>query len=78
MDILTGEMRNDNHCRQYSLLILTSFIDHIIMEKGGVKGWKDIIFISTFCAYCFIRVHENLVQHPGNNVPIVTINHLRF
>ena len=35
------------------------------MEKG-VYGWYRYFI----CLYDFIRVHENMVQHPSNNISI--------
>ena len=35
----------------------------------GLMGW---VVILANCKYHFIRVHENLVQHPSTNLPIFT------
>ena len=37
---------------------------------GGyrVKGKYESITILASCEYQFIRVHDNLVQHPSNNI----------
>ena len=35
--------------------------------KGG--GWGFIVIL-TSCEYRFIRVHENLLEHPNNNISI--------
>ena len=40
------------------------------MGKGG--GWEVGIVILSSCEYYFIRVHENLVQHPSDNISIVS------
>ena len=36
----------------------------------GVKGVDGGIVILVSCEHHFIRVHENLVQHPSNNISI--------
>ena len=38
------------------------------MDKGG--GWGGIVILA-ICEYHFIRIHENLVQHPSNNIGII-------
>ena len=64
--------------RQFSVLILTSFIsycDHSVGGEGiGMKGVDEeyIVILAGFDC-CFIRVHENLVQHSSNNVSIGSI-----
>ena len=55
------------------MLIFTSFIGQFVHPVGreGVKGGGWGINISDSCEKHFIRVHENLVQHPSNNISIV-------
>ena len=35
------------------------------------RGWMESIVILASCKHHFIRVHENLVQHPSNNISII-------
>ena len=37
------------------------------------RGWISGIFILACCEHHFIRLHENLVQHPSNNISIPKI-----
>ena len=37
-------------------------------------GWIGGIVILASCEHQFIRVHENLVQHPSTNISISSIN----
>ena len=55
-------------CRQLRLLILTLFIDHSVQLVGGDRmgGYRYFSQLRVR----FIRVHENLVQHPSNNISI--------
>ena len=63
VDILTrGKI-----CRQFRLLQCSSFICH---QVGG-QGVKRVEWGLASCEYHFIRVQENLVQHPNNNISIV-------
>ena len=63
MDIITGE----------NMIIWTLFIGQCVYPfegKGvGIK-WVERIVILDSCEYYLIRVHENLVQHPSNNISI--------
>ena len=59
-DILTGE-----NLSSINLLIWTSFIGQF-----GKGGWIGGIVILASCEHNFIRVHENLVQYPSNNISI--------
>ena len=38
--------------------------------EDGVKGMDGCIVILASCKYHFIRLHENMVQHPSNNISI--------
>ena len=62
-------------CRQFSLLIWTSFIGYFINpigeERMRYRGWMWGIVISSSCEYYYIRVYENLAQHPSYNIPNV-------
>ena len=59
-------------CRQFSLLIRTSFIGQIfhrvVVEVESIKG--EIVILAS-CECHHIRVNENLVQHPSNNTSIM-------
>ena len=50
--------RQGEICFQFSLLVWTSFISKFVL-------------IGTNCKYHFIKVHENLVQHPSNYLSII-------
>ena len=67
VDILTGE-----NCRQFSLIIWTPFIGQFV-HPVGMKGMGKVVILAS-CEYYFIRVHENLVQHPSRNKSIIKIN----
>ena len=54
-------------CCPFWMLIWTSIIDHFTYSLGGEGGWNQ----RYFCEYYFIRVHENLEQHPSNNISII-------
>ena len=43
---------------------------HPEMGEDEIKGVDGGIVISAGCKHQFIRVHENLVQHPSNNLSI--------
>ena len=65
------------YCRYFWLLTWTSLIVQFVhsmegrgWDKGG--GWGIVILAS--CDYHFIRVHENLVQHPSNNISNIFID----
>ena len=66
MDILTGNL----------LLIWTSFVGQLVFpvrgEAIGSMGWMGDLVILASCEYYFYRVHENLVQHPSNNISILS------
>ena len=54
-------------CRQFRLLIWTSFIHQFGYQAKG-RGWdkrggNGVSFLAS-CDYHFIRLHENLIQHP--------------
>ena len=60
-------------CRQFSLLVWTSFIDQVVhpvagdgIQKIGLMG--SIVNLAS-CEFYLIIVHENLVQYPINNNP---------
>ena len=63
-----------NH--QVRLLIWTSFIGQFVRQVGGkgdrVKDEMGCIVIAS-CQYHFIRMHENLVQHPSNNFVLILV-----
>ena len=42
------------------------------MGWGKRGGYWGIVILSS-CEYHFIRVHENLVQHPSNNMSIYPV-----
>ena len=47
----------------------------LIQQKGelggGKGGWIEGIVILAHCQFHFLRYHENLEQHPSNNISIV-------
>ena len=64
MDILTGEK---------FVLNLGCFYGHHLLVSGA--NWVDGGYRYILASYKFhyIRVHENLVQHPSTNISIVSI-----
>ena len=42
---------------------------------GGFKKWMGVIVILANCEYDTIRVHENLVHHPNDNILIYLGDH---
>ena len=56
-------------------------VSWFIQYKG--RGWrKEVdagvsVILATAPASTFIRVHEKLVQHPSNNISIITIKNER-
>ena len=40
-------------------------------SRRGIGGGGKAIVILASCEYYFIRVHENLVQHPSNDISIL-------
>ena len=45
------------------------------VRSSSRKGWDGIKGVDG--GYHFIRVHENLVQHPTNNISIVLVQNLQ-
>ena len=45
------------------------------IEGYGIKGVEVGIVILASCEYNFIRVHENLAQHPNNNISFDSSTH---
>ena len=43
-------------------------------ERDGVQGVDGGIFNLAICEYHFIRVYENLVQHPSNIISLDIFN----
>ena len=41
-------------------------------SRRGGDGVKGGVVILASCEYYFIRVHENLLQHPSNYISIIT------
>ncbi len=73
MDILTGKM-----CCLFSFLVLTSCIIGKFVHPGdGIKRGGGIVIFASW-EYYFIRVLENLVYHPSNNLSISIGNILYF
>ena len=64
MDIMTG-----GNCSQFRVLIWNSFIGQVVHPLGG-KGMEVNVILAR-CKVHFIREHENVVQHPSNNISIV-------
>ena len=66
MDILTG--------KKIRLLQWVSFIGQFVYPvEGEGMGYRVLmggIIILASCEYQFNKVHENLVQHPSNNISI--------
>ena len=78
MDIVYTWMYGQGKICQFSLLLWTSFIGqfvHLIgREVMGYRGWMSWmggIVILASCEHFFIKVHENLVQHPGIIISII-------
>ena len=50
---------------------------HSYSRRGGEnvevvdRGYQ---YFLASCEYYFVRVHENLVQHPSNNISIVNVS----
>ena len=69
---------------QFRLLTRTSFIGQFVYQVEGegmvYGGWIRVIIILVSCDVYFIRVHENLVENPRNNISIIltilTCSHL--
>ena len=63
------------------MLLLNSSIGQFVHPVGG-EGWgkRGRLGVCYFasCEYPFIRVHENLVQYPSNNISISTFYHLHL
>ena len=57
------------------LLIWTTFIGKFVhsLGEGGVKWAVGCIIILARCENDFIRVHENLVQDPCNNISTIRV-----
>ena len=59
-----------------SSIKLKSFVDQFVLLVGGGVDWvsgMDRYFSQLSCDYHFIRVHDNLVQHPSNNKSIIIL-----
>ncbi len=56
------------NCRQFRLLLWSSFIGSFIHSSSSRRG-HVCGFLSCY-KFHFIRVHENLVQHPSNTISI--------
>ena len=56
MDILTGE----------NLSLIYVYGPHLLVRRSFAveRGWGGWVVLSS-CVYYFIRVHENLMQHPS-------------
>ena len=58
--------------RHFSLLLWSSFIGQLVdpvdEREHGVNGVDGGIVSLSRCEHHFIRLHENLVQHPSNNI----------
>ena len=69
MDKLTGE--------NFRQLIWTSFIVQFVpveKRRGDRVKWMDRGYrYFSNCENHFIRIHENLVQHPSNSISIIII-----
>ena len=68
MDIVTGEI-----CRKFRLLMWTPFVGQFRHPVRIVEMDRSIVILAS-CEFHFSRVHENLVQHPNNNISILMIN----
>ena len=57
------------------MLIWTSFIGQFVQGGRGLgkELMGDMVIFASF-EYYFIRVHENLMQHPSNNISIGRYN----
>ena len=64
MDILTGGNLS-------SILLVWSVRS---TRRGGGRGWSNRvdsgIVVEASCDHYYIRVHENLMQYPSNNISI--------
>ena len=56
-------------------LLISSFIQY--KGRGWVKVYGGIVFFSASFEHHFIRVHENLVHHPSNNISVIIMIHRR-
>ena len=71
---IRGYMTGVNICPQFSFFIVwISFIDQF-SRRGWGKG--GIVILASF-KHHFIRVHENLEQHPSNNISIFTTREIK-
>ena len=66
MDILTGKKY-----RRFRFLTWTLSVGQFVHLVGaGGRGWMSVIVILSSLEYLCIGVHENLMQHPSNNILI--------
>ncbi len=64
VDILTGENLS---------IFKVANMDLLYWSVRSSKGFDvGIVFLAS-CEYHFIRVHENMIQHPSNNISIQQI-----
>ena len=72
MDIeYTRIYRQGENCRQFKLPTWTSFIVQFVPPGSGKGVGGNVILTS--CKYHFIRVYNNLAQHPSNDTSIVVL-----
>ena len=78
MDIEYVDILTRKNCGQFRLLIWTSFTVSFVNSAGeegmGQRGMMGRIVILASYEYHYIRVHENVVQHPINNTSIALTN----
>ena len=63
---------------QENICLFSLLIDgpHTLLTSVSLFSWKGRvrIVILVSCEYYFIRVHENMVQHPSYNISITSFN----
>ena len=69
MDILTGENLSSIYVANMDLIY---FLARSSSRRGGdgLSLIGDIVILAS-CKYHLINIHENLVQHPSNNISIL-------
>ena len=74
VNILTGE--NLSSIKVASMVpIYWQFVYPVEEEGIGFKRWMGEGIVSLASCEChFINVHENLAQHPSNNISIPTVD----
>ena len=53
---------------------MTSFVSQLV-HPVGEESIRGIVILASYCE--FFGVHENLVQHPSNNISIAVYIHVK-